>query len=100
MASCKNDFLCTLGLVTDLISNTFHLCTHLRTDAKGFSGGRYTVSDNNLGLSKDVFEQCTLTGNGFFLFLSGGFAQMFGQVTVSARVKTLYKMNFEVSRHI
>ena len=67
----------------------------------GFSGGRYTVSDNSLELSKDVFQQCTLTGKyGFFLFLSGGFAQMFGQVSVSARVKTLYNTNFEVSRHI
>ena len=36
----------------------------------------------------------------FFSFLSGGFAQMFGQVTVSARVKTLYNMNFEVPRHL
>ena len=33
-----------------------------------------------MSLSKDVFERHTSTGSGLFAFLSGVFAQMFGQI--------------------
>ena len=50
-------------------------------------------------LSNDVFEQCTSTGSGLFLFLNDGFAQSFSQI-VSTRVKKLSNTIFKSSRHI
>ena len=50
-------------------------------------------------LSKDVFEQRTLTRSGLFSSLGSGFVQIFGQI-VSISVKTRSNTNSVVSRNI
>ena len=50
-----------------------------------------------VSLSKDVFEPRMSTGSGFFSFLHGCFAKMFGQI-VSIIVKTFRNTNLVVSR--
>ena len=41
-----------------------------------------------LSLSKDVFERLTSTGSGLFSFLSGIFAQIFGQIVSIIKKET------------
>ena len=41
-----------------------------------------------MNLSKDIFEPSTSAGSGFFSFLSGIFAQIFGQIVSMIKKET------------
>ena len=56
------------------------------------------MQSQGITLSKEVFERRTSTGNRLFLFMGGGFAQIFEQV-VSIIVKKLSNTNFVASRY-
>ena len=47
-------------------------------------------------LSKDVFERRTSTGSGLFSFLSGIFAQAFGQIVSIIRKRLRIKHKFSI----